>query len=200
MLGLKKYTREILILLLGAATILCITLVTNRHGKQKELKKKLDAVKVELIDNLREIDRYIKLFDDTNILADIFRSGRKWEDIPKIERIDLYESPRGSIYFFSYKRDAFDMLKACENISLLKDKKLISDIDACYEMMELVKQEIQDYMKLKSDVMWKNYQGDMRKNLSLVDEFIMNTNTQPVYFSLVRNKTLIENILSNRNF
>ena len=196
--SIKKYIRELSVVFLGVIATLYITNKISERNEQRQLKQQLEAVKLELADNIETLDGFIAFFDDTYKLKNIFRSGKKWEDIPQEERKYYNNQVRGVVKHFNYKHDAFDMLKATGNLRLIENKELLLDITKCYSKMETARNMTNDYMNVKRNVIWNNYNGDFDKAIALVDGYIMNVDG--MHLILKSSKTQIEKVLTSYDF
>ena len=146
-----KYFREVSVVIIGVTITLIATNWINSRGEQQDLQLYLDAVKLELEDNLvllRKAESYMDLTLDYSY----YLASNKPEEY-SVDTLDKYKPITQNYYFFIYKTGAFDMLKTSGAMRLLEDKGLLLDIWNSYSSLELYRAEHDDYMRRKVDAL-----------------------------------------------
>lgn len=146
-----KYLRELSVVIVGIAITFTGSSLINRCSDKNDLNMYLNAVKLELEDNLKLAEERSAYFYKSTLLNDYLRS-----EIPEQLNTDTLRSYRDITHNFSfliYKTSAFDMFKTSGAMRQIKDKKLLQNIWDCYTKLEQVKLESDHYMQNKSDLM-----------------------------------------------
>ena len=152
-----KYLRELSVVIIGVAvTFLGSDWISNRKSKN-DLERYLSAVKTEMQDNLEIIREKAEFYRYTGDFAHYLMS-----DQPENLSADSLEylGNRGDygvfthIFTLTYKTSAFDMLKSSGTMHLISDNSLFLHIMDSYNQMENVKQESDNYMARKIDVIY----------------------------------------------
>lgn len=168
MRGFGKYLREVSVVILGVAVTLIATNWISNRGEKKDLELYLDAVELELEDNLKQLEIAKNFMNQAHRLGEYFKST-KLENL-NADSIKPYYNVLNEAYLFVYKAGAFDMLKTSGAMRLIKDKELVLDIWQSYSNLERYKAEHDMYMTEKSSMMTSLYY--QYEDLGDIEEFI----------------------------
>jgi hypothetical protein len=152
-----KYLRELSVIVVGVTITVSIGLLVNKSNSRKELKQYLHAVKLELEENIKSLDKQIFFLERSWKYANYLQS----HDIKSLnpDSINSYSIP-DTIYFFSipynllfitYKTNAYEMFKASGMMRLLGDKELMLSIWNVYSNLEELKLIHDIYSQVKKD-------------------------------------------------
>lgn len=146
--SVAKYLRELSIVVLGIVITFGVSSWISARNEKQDIQRYLDAVRLELDDNLLSMRNEFDYYDRAEKLAKYLRS-----DIPerlKMEDIAKYDDVVRNAHFIVFKTSAFEMLKSSGMMRLIKDKGLSKSIIDCYVYMDGVKSFGNDHMKDKS--------------------------------------------------
>lgn len=145
-----KYLRELSVVVIGVAVTLAATSWIGSIGERQDLRLYLDAVKLELEDNLKQLERAEAYMEQSYRLGDYLQSDKP-ENL-SIDSLAQFQYVVGSYYFFSYKTAAFDMFKVSGAMRLIKDKELLLNIWNSYSELENHKVDQELYVKTKMNI------------------------------------------------
>ena len=154
-----KYLREVSVVIIGVAvTFIGSDWISTRKAKN-DLDRYLNAVKIELEDNLEifreKADYYERLGEFAHYLA---------SDLPQNlsrDTIALLHDATGNfplmthIFTLNYKSSAFEMLKTSGTMHLISDNYLFQSIMDAYAELQQVKNESDSYMSRKTDIIYE---------------------------------------------
>ncbi len=142
-----KYFRELSVVVVGIIITFGLSNWIGNRNEKKDVQRYLEAVKVELEDNLVIVKRQFEFYDQTGKLARYLLS-----DEPEKLRADSlakYEKIRGYIDYMTYKTSSFEMLKSSGAMRLVKNKELLKSMIDCYRLMEYTKNAADKYTDTK---------------------------------------------------
>lgn len=167
-----KYLREVSVVIIGVAvTFIGSDWISNRKAKN-DLERYLHAVKIELQDNLKNIREKAEFYKNTGELARYL-----WTDKPENLDPDTLEylSNQGDygvingFFTLTNKSSAFEMLKSSGTMHLISDNELFQSIMASYAEMERIKNESDNYMSRKMDILYQTVMSSQQLQLDLQD-------------------------------
>ena len=148
----SRYFRELSVVVIGVAiTFVGSNWIANRQEQQK-LKQHLQAVKIELTDNLEVIRQAEDYYKKLALLTQYLESDAP-ENLDQ-ERIDELNNFKefvvlGNFFTLAAKTSAFEMLKSSGALNLIKDQELSRSILDSYTSLENSKVESDSYMSMK---------------------------------------------------
>ncbi len=136
--GIVKYLRELSVVVVGIAITFSVNNWISYKNEQKDLKRYLELVKMELEDNLGVVQQQFEFYDQTGKLAKYLFSSGKQENL-QADSLDKYVEVMRDLKYMSYKTSAFEMLKSSGTMRLIKDKDFLKSILDSYSQMEYAK-------------------------------------------------------------
>ncbi|MDR0659562.1 MAG: hypothetical protein LBG19_01910 [Prevotellaceae bacterium] len=104
-----KYFCEVSVVIIGVTLTLMATSWINSCSEKKDLRLYLDAVKLELEDNLNMLQKAEEYIDKTLQLSEYLALNESEKH--SRDSLKKYKSITQSFYFFVYKTEAFDRFK-----------------------------------------------------------------------------------------
>ena len=154
MKSIGKYLRELSIVVIGIAITIGIGLWVNRKNNEKDLKLNLDAIKLELEENIMYInDREAELLPECKY-AEYLKSHKKDKldfDIIKNFELNSYTN----VDFIFFKTGAFEMFKSSGAMRLLQNKELMQKIWDTYFWLHRQEVVFEKLTQMKSDEILK---------------------------------------------
>ncbi len=150
-----KYARELSIVVAGIAITFTLNDRISDRNEQKELQHYLDAVKLELEDNLKIVHDQFVFYDRTGKFAKYLSSDKSGN--LQTDSLVKYTAVKGNITYMIYKTSSFEMLKMSGTMRLIKDKELLKSIIDCYTSMEIAKRSSDDYMNAKQNELYNAF-------------------------------------------
>ncbi len=150
--SIVKYLRELSIVVAGIAITFTLNDWISNKNEKKELQRYLEAVKLELEDNMKIVHDQFVFYDRTGKFAKYLMSD-KLENL-QADSLVKYDHVRGYITYMIYKTSSFEMLKFSGTMRLIKNKELLKSIIDCYNLMELSKNTGDKYMNTKWDELY----------------------------------------------
>ena len=149
--GLAKSSRDVLVVVIGIAITFSLNNWISNYNEKKDMQRYLNAVKIELEDNLKIVDREIDYYQLTAKFRNYLLS-HKPEDL----RMDSLSQSgyfwiMQEFHFFQYRTSAFEMFKMSGAMRLLQNKSVLSTIWNTYERLEEMKTENDHYMLKKNE-------------------------------------------------
>lgn len=143
-----------------AVTFIGSNWISNRQEEAK-LREHLDAVKIELEDNLEEIRNRQLYYERLARLIHYLESDEPQNlSQDKIDSLNNYPDMYliGGFFTVASKTSAFEMLKSSGAMNRIKDPKVSQAILDCYTSIETAKQQSDYYMtakmnELRSEIM-----------------------------------------------
>jgi len=153
-----RYLRDFSIVVAGIAVTLYVNdRITNRSEK-RDLKLYLNAVKLELEENIRDMNDMIETMQTSIRYADYLRTHDKKSLNP--DTINAYAA--GGYYLIqsiTYKVNAFEMLKLSGTMRLIDDKELLFSVWKAYTHLDELKTLIEwgyqmKFEEVKKEIHW----------------------------------------------
>lgn len=158
---LPNFLREVLVVIIGVAITLYAGGVINDLKEKKDLDLQLNAIYVELEENLSRLDEIIKYHREhellRNYLFKVIADPEKYNN----DSIIKYDRILSTIASFSYKRGAFDMFVNTGAMKLLSDRNQLLEITESYAMLEF-KQDNDRVFDLKIQILSETYRLDRK--------------------------------------
>lgn len=144
----------------------------SKQKSKNDLERYLKAVKIELQNNCEIIREKAEFYRYTGETAHYLMS-----DLPQNLSKDSLEylMNQGNFGVFShiftltYKTSAFEMLKSSGTMHLISESELFRKIMDCYAQMENIKQESDNYMARKTDVIYNTITKHQTYSIDLLD-------------------------------
>ena len=147
MKDIGKYLRELSVIIIGIAVTLITGLWINSQNNGKDIKLYLENIKMELQNNLDDINMAKEYYDLASLYSDYLLTNKTQNLDP--DTLSKYNVLIKAIPFFTYKTSAFDMLKASGMMRLIKDKSKVKSIWDCYDQLEFLKMTNDFYIQRK---------------------------------------------------
>jgi hypothetical protein len=191
-----KYLREVSVVVIGVAITLSATLWISQKSEKKDLNLYLNAVKMELeenIDKLNKVFEYAQL--EINYTNYLLSNDRKLLNVDT-----LFYYAQACCYnneIFSFKTYAFEMFKTSGIMRLVDDKELLLTLWRVYDALLMQMKILDVYSELKME--------ELKKEMLLIDAYNLTPKTfiniTPMYNfykhgatnSLLRTKFLLNN-------
>lgn len=148
-LKVGKYLREISVVVIGVAITFIVSDWISGRNEKKDLKRYLDAIQLELKENLASMKVDAKEYRLTIEFGN-YLSSTKRENI-QADSISKYFPVIGYLYTATYDTSAFEMLKSSGAMRLIKDDLLLSSILKCYILMNEATTARDKYLQRKQD-------------------------------------------------
>ena len=132
-----KYLRELSVVVAGIAITVLIGIWINNRNNEKDLEMYLDAIQLELEQNIKDIDLLIITMQESVEYANYIRSHDK-KSISR-DSINRYMNAFYLIQSITYKTNAFEMFKLSGMMRLINDKELILSIWEGYTGLDELK-------------------------------------------------------------
>jgi len=171
------YLREISVVILGVAVTFIGSGLINRWTQQQDLDRYLEAVRLELEDNLKQVNDLLEFYSAAeNFARYLMATPPEEASRDSIERLNHpYLLPAentltDSIDFRDYektvplinstmnmhlKTSAVRMLENSGSLSLIRPKELYQSILDSYTLLETADQHNQEYMRRKRDELFR---------------------------------------------
>lgn len=165
MRSVTKYLRELSVVVAGIAiTFLVSDLISDRNEK-KEIERYLDAINLELEENLEIAEEHGKIYDKTAQFSH-YLMATKPEKL-SIDSLDKYDEVIKRLVVLNYKTSALEMFKMSGSMRLIKDKTLLSSILEAYRQIELSKVSSDVYMDRKTNEIFEQVLDEKNTSLTL---------------------------------
>ena len=159
-----KYLRELSIVVTGIAITVGSGLWVNYRNNEKAQKEYLDAIKMELENNVKQFDWCTNWLQKSVSYADYIRSNDK----KSFNKDTLYyysqTDNNGCGYGYTvsitaiFPTNAFEMFKFSGEMRQIKDKELLMSIWEIYAIIESAKLNIDRYFRIKEEEVMKSRQ------------------------------------------
>ncbi|MDR2147384.1 MAG: hypothetical protein LBE91_13090 [Tannerella sp.] len=169
-LPVGKYLRELSIVVLGVLISFGISNWIGVRNSGKDMKLQLTAIKLELEENINEIDSSLKKMKPSIDYADYLKSRDK-KSI-NMDTLYVFEVNGGmnTIFSFHFNSNAFEMFKIGGMMRLVDDKDLLISIWDAYEEINEAEETLDWVMKIKLDEELKRLQWseeEKKKNIPM---------------------------------
>jgi len=149
-----KTLRDIMVVVIGIAITFSLNNWISKRNERKDVQQYLNTVKLELEANLKNVEENIAYHKEARELR--FYLGLRKPDTYQYDELEVYERIIRDNHSFIYRTSAFEMFKMSGAMRLLKDKELLSDIWNTYEYLEIIKNDDDNYTRIKHELMY-NY-------------------------------------------
>jgi len=182
--------RDVMVVVVGIAITFSLNNWMNNKKERKDVQHYLNALKMELEENLNNVEDRTRYHKEAMELCEYLNSHKP--EAYQRDSIDKYEWIINGTYPFSYKTSAFEMLKMSGAMRLMKDKELLSTIWNTYQQLEFLKTANDSYMLRKGDEMYLFWQNrDEVMDLFNHNDFtkVFRSPTVKRYFSFLKIST-----------
>ena len=155
-----KLFRDVMVVVIGIAITLSLNNWMDIKKEKKDVQHYLNALKMELEDNLKQIEKITNYYKEAMDFCD-YLNAYKPEDY-QTDSIVKYNWILSGTYLFTYNTSAFEMLKISGAMRLMKNKALITTIWRTYQRLDFLKIANEGYMQRKTNEMyhyWMNSDG-----------------------------------------
>ena len=165
MRAIGKYLREVSVVVLGVAITLSLTVWINNKSEKRDVILYLNAIKIELQENIKEIEDNMDFFQEQVRYADYLKWHGKTLDTANNYKYRWYVStPSMNTY-------AFEMFKFSGFMRLMDNKELLLSIWKAYNYMSSLENLLQEGFKWKIDEikqeMYSRSQGEQFKTMPM---------------------------------
>ena len=154
-----RYIRDFSIVVAGIAVTLYVNDKVTCRGEKRDLKLYLNAIQLELADNLKTVDQAIEILKPTIRYSEYIRSLPK-KSLNK-DTLNSYADVCYPLNAYTFTSNAFEMFKTSGTMRLIDDKELLLSLWDVYDTFAILKELIDWNFQTK----WE----DMKKELSQVD-------------------------------
>lgn len=160
-----KYLRELSVVVAGIAITFIVSDLISDRNEKKEIKRYLDAINLELEENLEIAEEHGEFFDRTADFSH-YLMATKPEKL-STDSLDKYDEIIKRLVVLNYKTSALEMFKMSGSMRLIKDKTLLSSILEAYRQIELSKVSSDVYMDRKIDEIYEQVLDEKSTSLAL---------------------------------
>jgi hypothetical protein len=146
---IRKYLRELSIVVAGIAITFGINNLINNKNSKKDLKQYLNIIQVELKMNIEEIDNEINILDNSISYTRYLQSHNK--ELLNSDTIQKYRYTISQIRDYKPKYNAFEMFKSSGSMRLITNKELLLSIWEAYDEIDNIHSDLQAYYQYKKD-------------------------------------------------
>ena len=118
-----KFLREIAVIVIGVAITLFASYLITKSGEKRDMHLYLNAIKMELEENIKILEEKAVLFEHSVKYADYLRSNKK--ELLNADSISNYVNVYYQTPTNTFRNNAFEMFKTSGSMRLLKDKGLL---------------------------------------------------------------------------
>lgn len=147
--GTVKYLREISVVVIGVAITFIASDWISGKNEKKDLQRYLNAVKLELQENLVTIQDEANRYGQAVQFSRYLNSGKR-ENL-QADSLAKYSNVVGDLYSATHNTSAFEMLKTSGAMRLIKDDTLLMSIISCYTLLEDAVVARDKYLQRKMD-------------------------------------------------
>ena len=148
-----KYLRELSVVVAGIAITVSIGIWINNRNNEKDLEMYLDAIQLELEQNIKDIDIIIESMQKSVAYANYLSTHDK--NALNRDTIISYGNAYYTIRSITYKSNAFEMFKLSGTMRLMDDRELLLSIWEGYTFLDEVKTLLEWGFQLKFEEMKK---------------------------------------------
>ena len=147
-----KIFQDVMVVVVGIAITFSLNNWMSIKKERKDMQQYLNAVKMELEDNLNTVEGNTRIHKATMKFCEYLNSHKP--ETYQTDSIVKYNWIINGNYIFLYKTSAFEMLKMSGTMRLMKDKELLSNIWNTYQCLETLKGLHDIYMQRKEEEMY----------------------------------------------
>ena len=166
----SKYIRELSIVVVGVAITLSVGVWINSANNKKDIRLYLDAIKLELEENLNTIEEVMNHWRRSVKYANYLRSNNK----ESLKQDSIWSYGMNTFYGFQYVKfstTAFEMFKISGSMRLMNDKKLMLSICTAYEGLSILELYLDECRKFKTDEMIKDMEDTSKWPIPMYNFF-----------------------------
>ena len=143
-----KYLRELSIIVAGVAITLSASLWIGQKSEKKDMKLYLKSIRIELEENMKEFDK-VMAYHSLEANYTMYLLSHDIES-RHIDSLAYYANICcQSLQTFSFKTNAFEMLKSSGVLRLLDDKELVLALWNTYDELSELKRILEWHFQLK---------------------------------------------------
>lgn len=158
---LGKYFIELSIVVAGIAITLAANSFINTLNEKKDMRRYVEAVRLELEENLELVKSRRAFYDETTKFGKYLNSV-KYSEL-NADSLQSYRHVSNQISNLSFKTGAFEMFKSSGAMRLVKDKNMLISLTDAYADLETLKESNDMYMQRKMNELYEafsNQSGD----------------------------------------
>ncbi|MDR2653004.1 MAG: hypothetical protein LBC68_11965 [Prevotellaceae bacterium] len=152
-----KYLRELSVVVIGVAITLSLSYWISNSKERKDMALYLNAIKLELEDNIKSIDAEADYLEDWENYAIYLYSHTK-ESLHSDSIRGGYFTGLGTVKNIIFQTSAFEMFKGSGAMRLMNDKVLLQSLWKAYLNLEKVRLDINSYYEFKKEHLIKETQ------------------------------------------
>jgi hypothetical protein len=152
---MTKYFREISVVIICVAVTLSVGYWITIKNEKRDMTLYLHTIKMELEENIKEIERAINFYQYSAEYAHYLQSHDRKSIEP--DSIMFYSDNYYSSRFYTFKTNAFDMFKSSGLMRLMNNKELLLSIWNTYTQLNELKKVLDEVDKIKSDHILKEW-------------------------------------------
>ena len=177
-----KYLRELSIVALGIAITFIVSDCIGKRNQQKDMKRHLNAVKLELEENLKIVQEKADFYE----LAANFSNYLLSTDYESLnpDSLEKFNETIRYVFVMTYKTSAFEMLKISGAMRLIKNEEMLRSILESYTLLEEAKYNSDIYMNKK---LTEIYEFFIENQFKVTDIFINENSRLYSFFALYMN-------------
>ena len=150
-----KYLREISAIVIGVAITLFASYLLSVKSEKRDMVLYLNAMKMELEENIKVLEKATEYFQTSSAYADYLRSNDK-ESLHD-DTIQKYAINCYTIHTYAFKTNAFEMFKSSGIMRLVSDKELSLAIWDAYADLIKLKEGFDWHDQIKWDYMKEDF-------------------------------------------
>ena len=150
-----KYLREISVVVIGVAITLSVTVWISHKNEKKDMALYLNAIKLELKENMKELDQAIEEMKPSYRYS-IYLQTHDKKSLNQ-DTLRRYIPVCYSFYTCTFKTNAFEMFKSSGIMRLMDNKELLMELWGVYADLSTLKQSYDEYYRRKWNYMEKDF-------------------------------------------
>ena len=183
------YLRELSVVVVGIVITLGANGLINKVQEKKDVREYLDAIRMELEENLSKMGEYREFYRRNGELSDLIATYGI-DAVPQ-DSLARYDDIFNNIISIAFKTNAFEMMKDSGAMRLIKDKEFLQSIWASYSLLERFEHNSNSYMDRKLN---ETYLAVQESNTPNLDD--MSNPHQRRWFSFYAFRFGIDNIMN----
>jgi len=157
---IRKYLRELSIVVIGVAITLSIGIWITNGNNKKDIKLYLEAMKLELEENIGLMEEIIEYWQPSIHYTNYLMSNHK--ETLSMDSIRSFGVAFYGNRYDNFSTNAFEMFKVSGLMRLMNDKKLIFSICNAYSYLQLLENHLDECRKFKNSEMVKDMEDPSR--------------------------------------
>lgn len=150
-LGLVPYIRELSIVIIGVLITLLITNILSDRAKQAEVKRALTLVKIELEENLHQIEWAQQKWETEQRIYGFIRQNMDHIENIAVDTLWKYRKVIGDKHSLAIVTDSYEVLKSSLLMQYIKDKDFLSELSKTYGIIGLISRKLNNYSNIKGN-------------------------------------------------